>query len=114
MKRIIYILFCVLTLGVSSLSASAATSNSTDTCENVGNVSATVNNAAGAVTLKNYNNYPVTVTWAVKGVRENGTTVIVGEGTDVLTTKGDVQTRYFTKSDQYTSYTVKIVPQRCN
>ena len=116
MKRILFILMCVITLGLGAIQANETPAPSGDApaCVTVGNVDAYANDN-GLVYFTNYNNYKVTVTWAVYGHRENGSRVEVGSGVVVLGTGSDAKTsRKFTKSSQYTSYSVKISTQKCD
>ena len=107
---------CVITLGVVTINASELSAPSSDgpTCVSVGNVSANI--SGDCVQLYNSNGYNVTVTWTVYGHRENGTKSEVGGGVVVLGTTSETRQRNprFTKSAQYTSYSVNIKAQKCN
>ncbi len=91
-------------------------------CHEVGNVSASADD--GTVTIINYNNYRVTVIWAVYGHAINGSRHKVGGGTDVINayeakSNGSPAAtckvaRKYNTNDQYLSYSVDIKVQRCD
>lgn len=82
-------------------------------CTAAGNVEATVSDS-GRLVFSNKNNYQVTVTWQVYGVRSNGSKSIIGEGTVVLSAN-DEKPKYFTPNKkEYTSYTVRIQVEKCS
>ena len=114
MKKIIFILICVLSVGLSSVYASNSPqpSNDAPACVNVGNVSATAL-SNGVLQFKNYNSYKVTVTWTLYGHLSNGTRHPIGGGTTVLGA-GEGESKNFRTNDQYISYSVEISTQKCN
>ena len=113
MKKFIFILICALSIGFSTSWASsyAQPSNDASACVNVGNVSANIDGSQ--VKFSNSNGYTVTVEWTVYGHRKDGSKFEVGGGTVVLG-RGNSGTKDFTKSDEYTSYSVKINTQKCD
>ncbi|MDE5799511.1 MAG: hypothetical protein K2H74_00645 [Paramuribaculum sp.] len=116
MKKLIFLIVCVCTLGFASVNALATETASQDApmCQQVGNVSAEINNN-GNGKLINYNNYTVTVYWTVYGHRPNGTKSEVGGGSKVLGTGTQCSAPIsFTPSSEYTSYSISINVQQCN
>lgn len=117
MKKVLILLLCVITLSIGVTYARetfSPLSNDNPACVNVGNVSANIQ--GDFVCLYNSNSYKVTVTWSVYGHRENGSKSEVGSGVVVLGTDSESRACNvrFSKSSQYTSYSVKISAQKCD
>lgn len=117
MKRILFIIACVITLGLATLQANETNGQANDgpACVTVGNVSASITEGTNNVHFTNYNDYKVTVTWTVYGHRKNGSKSEVGSGVVVLGVSPNCNaTEKYSKSDDYTSYSVKITAQKCD